>query len=450
MGAEALQDITSKTSLFYHITMHDFESNRKKEHKHTSALRKLVPTEIKKVHLHKHKKQIIEQFNLNKIQEEVCNQNISIDTYPDLFEFISQIDIGKCFTPVINLNEYMSCRIFEGNYAWISRNQDGHYRYFSKRRKGKTVSLDLLDFVETCYGKSTYESIEIILQTFNIKFTEEYWKQEQQKKYFKNEQFLHHSLSLYPQLETLISENAELLELMNVLGNLYLFKREYTYKNENLFFSSTSYLSRLLNTPNKTKVNQLVNLLATLGLIEKVPTHKIPPVLLKESSKIQNDRLLGNSINYYIVHSFEEVVHQAEQRAKVLLDNGIRYFSISKSVIENLFGLDFAQMIYPQIVQKNKLRTNDKKENIEKMLRKNFERLLNEQGYLTKTMVASLPVFDLSIEKKQAYLKKMWGYLLQQYDCDYSKPTKVMKERNDLPSYEYIASKKEEDKKECK
>lgn len=439
----ALSDILDTTGLFYYMTMKDYErKNEKKKKKGGSLSRRVFPTEKKMLIIQEKRKEFVAQFDFSAIKKDYRSRSLHIESYEGLFHLLSQIDIGQCFTPILPLNDFFPCRLFKGNYAWISRNDQGHYRYFSKRKDKVAISFDFLDFVEIYYGLTTYEAIDKIVKIFGIQFMEEIWKQERKQKYWRNEQFLHHSLSEYPHLSSLLQDYTHVLEAMNVLGNIHIYKKEYSYQNENVFFASTSHISSFLETSNTSKVNQLINLFATLGLIEKVPTTQIHPLFLKESTDIVDKRNLGNRINYYVIHNFGETASVAEKRAKVLLKNGIRYSRISKAGIEKLFGSEFAESVYPQTIQKNKKRVNSKKENIEALLEKNFEMLLNEQGYLTKTMVAYLPVFDLSLEKKQSYLKKMWGYLLNKYQCDYSKPTKQMKEQNDLSSYEYIACRK--------
>lgn len=444
MGARALSDILDTTGLFYYMTMKDYERDHRKKTKKKggSVARRVFPTEKKLLMMQGKRKELVNQFDFSSMKKEIRKRSLHIESYEGLFHLLSQIDIGQCFTPSIPLNDYIPCRLFKGNYAWISRNEQGHYRYFSKRKDQVTISFDFLDFVEIYYGLTTYEAIDKIVKTFGIQFMEEIWKQERQQKYWKNEQFLHHSLSEYPHLFSLLSEYTAVLEAMNILGNVHIYKKEYSYQNENLFFASTSHISSFLQTSNTAKVNQLINLFTTLGFIEKVPTNQIHPLFLKESTDIVDKRNLGNRINYYIIHSFKDVATVAEERAKVLLENGIRYSRMSKIGIEKLFGSEFAEAVYPQTIQKNKKREKSKKENIEALLEENFQMLLSEQGYLTKTMVAYLPVYDLSLEKKQSYLKKMWGYLLNKYQCDYTKPTKQMKEQNDLSSYEYIAYRK--------
>lgn len=441
MGAKALSDILDTTGLFYYMTMKDFERNNRKKRK-DSVARRVFPTEKTLLMMQERRKELIEEFDFSSVKQEYKSRSLHIESYEGLFHLLSQIDIGQCFSPNIPLNDYTPCRLIKGNYAWISRNEQGHYRYFSKRKDQVAISFDFLDFVEIYYGINAYEAIDKIVKLFGIHFMEEIWKRQRQQKYWSNEQFLHDSLQQFPHLSILLSDYTNVLEAMNVLGNVHIYNKEYSYKGENVFFASTSHISSFLLTSNTSKVNQLINLFTTLGFIEKVPTSDIHPVFLKESTDIADKRNLGNRINYYIIQSFNEVATVAEERAKILLENGIRYSRISKIGIEKLFGTDFANDVYPQTIQKNKKRESSKKENIEFHLEENFLKLLNEQGYLTKTMVAYLPVFDLSLEKKQSYLKKMWGFLLNKYHCDYTKPTKQMKEEHQLPTYEYIAYQK--------
>lgn len=420
--------------------MKDFERFYRKKQKEEEVWLNNVINKLKSSQ--KKRFDFVQHFQPKEIQKQLSNSFVWIETYDEFFRLLSCIDIGKCFNPPIPLNTFFPCYMVEGNIAWISLDKEGHCRYFSKpKRNHYVISLDLLDLVEIYYGVSTSEAVKILLEYLSIGVKEESWKDQQRKKYQQNRYFLHH-LHEYPHLSSLISDHLHLLEMLNDLGESNLFNTQYVYQGHNLFFVSNSYLVNLVKNMSLSKTNRLLNLFATLGFIQKVPPHCIPPFLFQQSRRISELKKVGNCINYYIVLSFEVVAEEAERRAELLISNGIRFSNISKSGIERVFGREFAESIYVQSVQKNKNKRNKQRLIIEKYLEEYFVRLLNEYGYVTKSMVLSFPIPELEEKQKKRYLNEMWSYLLKTHQCEYFKPSKKIKEKLRLSSFEYIATKK--------
>lgn len=439
-NVNAVADIVDKVGILYYITMMKFERKEREKRKKRAITRRVSPTE--KIQLiQEYRDEWTNIFQFKEIQKEMKPQNLHIESYQELYQLLSHIDIGKCFSPAIPTNKFFDCYLFKGNTAWISITTKGHYRYYSKKRKSGTVSFDFLDLIEIYYGVPTYEAIDKIVRSFSICFMEDVWKKTLQNKYKRNEDFIIDRLPHYPHVFALLSENARLLNTLNILGNFHIYKKEYQYKDQNVFFASGSHIAHFLETSNVSKVNQFINLFSVLGLIEKVPSFHIHPVFLKESTDIVDRRNLGNRINYYIVHDFEKVMATAEKRAELLVRHGVRYSNMSKATIEKIFGSSFAEAIYVQTVQKNKKQVNKQRSTIEKRLEAHFQRALNEMGYVTKSTILSMPLPDIEPKQAKNYLNQIWGYLMETYQCSYKKPTKKVKQELELDSFEYIARK---------
>lgn len=439
---QALSDILDTTGLFYYVTMKDYERRENKRKPKAKLVRRVNPTEKNRL-VNNRGLDYASMFDFKKLRKSK-QEEVRIDSYEELFTSLSLLPIGECMLPATPINTYFTCRFIYGNYAWISQNKSGHYRYFSKKKEGETVSFDLLDLIEIVYGISSIEAVDKAVELLSIRFMEDVWKKEQKEKYLRNYQFINSKLQTdYPTLHEYIGDCFPLLEAMNALGTLHIHKKEYAYKGHNLFFASSSYVSQFVGFYTPSKVVKLLNLFAVLGLMEKAPVEDLHPILRKESMKIAEMRSLGNMVSYYIVNSFEEVARTAEERAKEMKRNGIRYSNLSKSVIAKVFGTPFAERIYVQTIQKNKRNEERKSSTIQSGLEVNFKRLLDEKGYVTKGMILECPNGDLTDKQKKHHMNQIWSYLVESNHCEYIKPTKAMKEEMGLVSFEYLALQKQ-------
>lgn len=438
---QALSDVLDTTGLFYYVTMKDYERREVRRKPKAKLVRRVNPFEKNRLVSNRENDYAL-MFDFKKLKK-LKGEITRIDSYEDLFSYLSLLPIGECMIPTTPLNTYFTCRFIYGNYAWISQNKNGHYRYFSKKKDGETVSFDLLDLIEIVFGLSSMEAVEKAVDLLSIRFMEDVWKKDQKEKYLRNYQFIHSDArSDYPTLFEYIDGCLPLIEAMNALGTLHIHKKEYAYKGHNLFFASSSYISQFVGFYTSSKVVKLINLFAVLGLIEKAPVEDLHPVLRKESAKIAELRSLGNMISYYIVNSFELIAPIAEERAKNLKRNGIRYSNLSKAVVLKVFGAEFAETIYVQTIQKNKKKTERKSTTIQKSLETNFEKILNEHNFVTKSMILDCPIGELTEKQKKHHLNQIWSFLIEMNQCEYIKPTTAMKEMMGLKSSEYIALRK--------
>ena len=380
----------------------------------------------------------VEAFKLNELLKEYKQEDNIVETFDDFFQVTQKIPLEKYLTENHQTDQFFSCYFFKGNGAWISKNQDGHYRYFSKRRNREVIIFDFMDLMEIYYQTQPFETIERVSVLLNLHFMKALWNRNQCEKYEKNHEFLTTSFYKFPHLSILLSKHLPVLEAMNVLGCHHIVDERQSYKKHNIFFTSNSFLAKYFNSSNKSKINQILNLLAVLGLIEKVPANHISPVFFQKSRAIADNRNLGNHISYYIVPSFESQSFQAEQRAKILLQNGVHYSNISKTMVSTLFGEEFTESIYIQTIQKNKLRKNEQRDVLLIELESHFERLLRENGYVSKGMIAEHYQEQLK-DKVKRFLNQVWTVWLSKYQCDYIKPTKEMKLELNLTTNEYLA-----------
>jgi hypothetical protein len=434
-----LKDITETTGLFYYMTMKEFE--RREARKQKKKYIKLSSQEKLNLH-HKLKNRLSDIFDFPQLQKSIMYKSLRIHNYEDLFLFFSKANIFEFVRGAELLDTFFPCFLIDGNYAWISKNEKGHFRYFSKSSNSYTIGLDLIDLLEIYYGLPTGETIEKAVKELKIQFMEDVWMETQHKKYLSNLTLLHGAKKYiqpqYPFLYEYLREHLKVLETMNVIANIHIKKQEFGYEGQNIFFVSNSYIADFLGNYTISTTNKVINLFAVLGLIKKIKEEHIPAELLYESKMIAEERNLGNIISYYIIPPMEEVLEEANYRAKVLAEHRIKYSNISRAKIAFVFGEEFANAVYVQEVQKNKTKQNHISNILHKMLENHLLELIEKHGYATKKMVFQKPIHATSEKEREKELNKIWKNLLVKHHLRYIKPTKEMKQKYGLQTNEYI------------
>ncbi|WCK57065.1 hypothetical protein PP175_28160 (plasmid) [Aneurinibacillus sp. Ricciae_BoGa-3] len=441
--SHALQDITETTGLFYYMTMKNFE--RQIQQKSNKKYRKMDSLEKRLLH-EQIKEKMTDIFSFEKMRSSICYKSLQINNYEDLFRYFSQADLFAFIKGVDSLDRFFPCGLIDGHYAWISKSNTGHFRYFSKGKDSPTIGFDLIDLLEIYYGTSTSLTIQNAVSDFQIKFMEDVWMDSQNKKYLENLTFIHGAKNriqgAYPFLYDYIVGHIKVLETINVIANINIKNQAYSYHGQNIFFASNSYIANFLGNYTLSTTNKVINLFAVLGLIKKLPEKDIPSELLKESKTIADERSLGNIISYYIIPPMSEVLEYANDQAKILYENNVKYSNISKAKIAFVFGDAFAQSIYVQEVQKNKKKKAEVSPILHKKLEKTLNEILCDKGYVTKKMVAKKYIPKTSLGEREKELDKIWKSLLVRFNLSYVKPTNALKERFGLTNSEYIAVKK--------
>jgi hypothetical protein len=440
MAEALLQDITQTTGLFYYMTMKDFERAEERKGKKKSI--KLDSQEKKALHVElKDKLSLV--FSFSQLKKSIAPKSVRINNYEDLFSFFSNANMFEFVKQGETIDTYFPCSLIEGNYAWISKTDNGHFRYFSKAKNSNVIGFDLIDLLEIYYGSSTSEAIEKAVKDFKIKFMEDVWVENQNKKYLSNLTMIHGSKKVieesYPYLHQYLKGHLKVLETMNVIANINVKKQEFAHNGHNIFFASNSYIADFLGNYTLSTTNKVINLFAVLGLIKKIKEEFIPTQLLHESKVIADKRNLGNIISYYVIPPMMDTLAEANKKAEVLMENGISYSNISRAKISFVFGEEFAKSVYVQEIQKNKIKKAELPNMIHKILEKNLLELIQKQGYATKKMVSKKYIGKTTVKDREKELDKIWKSLLVKHQLHYMKPTDSMKSEYKLKTSEYIA-----------
>lgn len=380
-----------------------------------------------------------EIFNIDVVNKHVEDCiNSGMDDFLEIFSSVDLLQFVKCNS---KLNQYFNCLFINGNYAWVSKNSSGHYRYFTRSKAEITFSLDFIDLFSIYLNAGFRRTVVTIDKMFGVSFDDE-WRLTQRQKYEDNKFLIEDEelLKGYKNLYLVIKNHLSILHAMNEIGDSNLIGKSLQCNNEAIFFSSTKYVKSNHNVKYSTSViNQVINLFSVLGLISKVREEDIPAeyiTMSKDRTKI--DKCRYNHISFYTIPNMEDILGEAENRAKILINHNIKYYSMSHYVVKRVFGEDFANQIYVQKVyggvSKRKAKVfADEKEKIKHY----FSVSVIENGFASKELLKK------ETEMNDKNFNKLWSELIGNVDHVKVKPNKAMKQRHNLITNENVIIVKE-------
>lgn len=324
----------------------------------------------------------------------------------------------------IDTEKYFECVLIKGNIAWLGVSNEGVWRYFTQSKFRVIHAFDIIDLLSIYYN-TDFKGVIKELKRMDIKY-KNVWREEQKKKYDDNDLFLN-EIKEYKYVDKILDENIELLRLLNKFGRENFLSNKVRYEGESIFFIATSYARNMFKPKSSlSTINQSINLLAVLGLLNKVPFN-YPKIEYKGSDDIC-------VINYYSMPKMENVIEKANEIAKILIDNDIRYYDITKNKLTSLFGIDFASKIYGTKLgggDKKKVSINCKEERA--YLEHLFKISYIEDGYVCRE----------KIKEQSSYLsdksfERFWIGLVNSYEGKTIIPSKLIQEKLNLSSRQGI------------
>ena len=434
-----ISDNIRKTGIQYYVDDNNLDKNNdfKKVKNRIRPLedveRRLISEKLKKAP---------ETIDFKRLRQSNKEDNV-INNYEELICLFRGYDLRYLFHDNLALDAGFPCNFLDGNNAWVSRSERGHYRYFSKDKNDRIIALDLVDIASLYYNVSQMDAITMLASSLKIKFLEHVWFRKQNEKYLANMTIIHSATKYikedYPELYSALKPHLKLYETLNVIGNVNIKKQEYSYKQCNIFFSSSKYLADFMAERHYSTINKIINYLCVFGLIEKVPLNKVPYNLLKESIEISKKRNLGNTISYYIIPPIVDQLKNANNIAIKLKKERISYSNISYGKIKDVFGEEFADKIYVQEIQKIKNIDIKRTEEFECRVHEILTEQLEKEGYCRKIDIASKIKSRIPQKAKLKMVENVWNKVLKSKGCIYCKPTKDQKKMYGLSSNEYIA-----------
>ncbi len=309
-----------------------------------------------------------------KVEPDRCGLNLKSEVnvnyepkifynYPDLIDYIKKQNFIPILQnlmddfPNIHEDEMFNCVFHNDNNpsAKIWRTEKGYYKY---KCFGDCIlnprGEDIIDLVRRIKGYDFQQSLNYLIDVFNIKFVETKWMDQQMKKYQQNLTFLFSKKlndeyrEKYPNFFKIMSrgKGLETWEKIINIGMIHIHP-SFIYNHESIIFFSNRYLTSLLRANSVGTINKYINLLATLGLIEKIKEEDVPQSLLSRAYyEFEKDKNNRDIICFYVIYNVFDVIEEADERAEKMLKTGFSIRSMGKKYLISVFGQEFADTIY--------------------------------------------------------------------------------------------------------
>ncbi|MFC5732548.1 hypothetical protein [Cytobacillus gottheilii] len=258
----------------------------------------------------------------------ISKQNLFSTVFPSFKRF----DEGK----------WEHCIFSKNHVGWISKDNKGYYRYFSKNVKtAVTIGFSLLDLIEIAcsddnIGKPMgYPTARRRLATIlNVNYRDLEYVKYQQKKYQSNQTMIDEASdwdTLYPNLYSITKSQLYILDELHQFAFQNITERRHAIKNDTVFFISIRHLAKLVNEKYGVERHPstfcvAISLFAVLGLLHKIPSEILnnKEELLQIAHSIQGNNNHFHLITFMTIPYYDsELLRKAEKMAKRLRMNKI-------------------------------------------------------------------------------------------------------------------------------
>ncbi|WP_442638094.1 hypothetical protein [Rossellomorea marisflavi] len=379
-----------------------------------------------------------EAFDMNELHESIKSTLSKTNKQQTIFEALKQIDLTRIVKESPGLNQFFTCSFFVKRYAWISKNENGEYRYFSKIKDGYGFyALDLFDLLGIVLNLTTTKTIEYLKETYQVTGMSS-WEEEENEKYTKNIRMIQSlSIEKTPSLKRLLQTGIDVLTSFLSYGKEKISGKHLSDGEHAVFFLSTSYFKeKFFPEKSVSTLNQWVNLFAVLGLIEK--TTNVPTELQVEAEKQQVLKKKHNHISFYLIPHFSKVLEQAEVRASLLVSNRISYHQVTKKLVLSLFGQAVHDHVYVQKTHGRKRKETHLEESRESdMVFTFFNISIAEKGLAVKKELKEMSGMSAT------RFNQIWSEIVKEQDCEVGTPTIQERKQLGLNARQMIARRKQ-------
>lgn len=258
-------------------------------------------------------------------------------------------------------NRIFPCQLVSKNIAWISMDQNGVYRYFTKRKNGRTIGFNIFDFIETVDGigigthaaDSFIKARQELAKMFHIQELHDEWSLQESQKYEYNLDLLQDGIARIKQRQPVLYEYIKsfvpLLILLNYWGKEHIYPKFRCNGESVLFVSSTELKNRLGDLYERSTITRAINMFALIGILIKIPHTELSDELWDIAKGIHGGRKGHKFINFYQIPRYsDEILAEAEQLVMKLLQHGMSNVGkITKEKIETFFGKEYALRVFP-------------------------------------------------------------------------------------------------------
>lgn len=329
---------------------------------------------------------------------------------------LEMVEITKLLNINVDNNEYIKCIFMENQFAWVSKNEYGKERYFSKGHF--TYGLDIYDLL-TIYFNCTYSQVTTYLIEMGYN----------QADNFKKESLLKYEHNIN-RIKDIVVSNDILKELLIDKIDIYMSLNDFakinalslnTYNNEEVFFISTKYLKEIYNLKYSiSTINQVINLYALIGLIYKVPEN----ILDNDIHKAYAVNKKKSPINFYAIPKLDKVETLLKENSRIINKHSISYYDLTEEKANRLQEIRDVKVSYTS----NKGGGHKTKRAKQSLIEKNnietiFSYYLDREGVVAKEWIKEHK--DITI-KNTAFDKK-WKELISKNEGKIAKPNKKLK-----------------------
>ena len=370
----------------------------------------------------------------------------------EMYEFLNHIDMHE----LLGIGDkHVCCILPEHNddnpSAHIYTNKNGvqFYKCFGCNKSRHPIGI-----VEHLAKCSRNDAIKFLMNVYGVDYVESDWVKEWKEAYIDYANYLdtdelkEQNPYLYNSIRTRKSDLKAIL-----LYGASLINENMQIDGKPFFFASYSKLKDVIGTKKDKKISTDLALFAMTNLLLKLPIHKIPAEMFKAATEISKKYGYKRICNYFTVEPYGlNSLEEAENRAKILKENGVTLRGMSQEMVIRFFGEEKANEIYPQYIEEHKAGTTERSDKYVYEIISSIEDLISRYGYATVDDIAWQLRESHTRESVKTQIKKCLKELLVAYSLDYVKANKELKEKYNIKvgenSFPYVFIPKNDEEKE--
>lgn len=355
--------------------------------------------------------------------------------YEDIIEIFNKIDLTNVIKGIDTLNKFFECKLIEGNICWISKDSNGHFRYFTRSKTKITYSLDFIDLYSIINNVKKQDLFDMLIKDFKLGSFKTAFVLGEESKIINNLQILNDVILADENVNDILNASIRFYEILCEENKCNLCNsKNFKYKDNSVFFSSLGYLKEKYNIAySKSIIGKHINLLACLGLVTKVPLSEFDSSISSKTLSFKNKKY--NHVSFYSINDInEDIVENLKKIAKTLSNEGIKYYKIDNKCLIEIFGEKFADKIFTQKFKKSQKHFNKEVEKndcvgvIDLLIRSQIVDL----GLASKELIRE----QVNVSKRE--FNKIWSIMLKKYSLTEIRPNKKIKEQFNLKKFEPI------------
>lgn len=308
------------------------------------------------------------------------------------------------------------------------------YKVFSE---GSPQTMDLLKVVSKLTGLGLLPTIDLLVQVTNsvIDLNSDIAKAKRQANVFidfiTRKEFKETEPTLYNWIGRYIPEITTLLQVITA----YMWQDYKTGEARMISFLSTESLAsevsnRLGYNVSPKKMRNVVNVLATIDGVWKLPDQEIPQNLLRDLEKSKRSQENERRVNVLEVKEYpEDFISSMNNIAEELAKNKVTVRGLSFELLYRLFNEDKANQVFPQIYKpKGVYEIPKKSQTLESKIVKFMMSEIDEHGYVFESDVITMLNKKMSKTKADYKMKQLRADITNKYNltrCRLNKELKV-------------------------